>query len=51
MNGKVLVIGIGSFFLLFFIAESWLMRSLLAPLSKVETSYIRTNREDKKVIR
>jgi len=28
MNGKLLVIGIGSFFLLFFVAESWLMRGL-----------------------
>ena len=28
MNGKLLVISIGSFFLLFFVVESWLMRSL-----------------------
>ena len=28
MNGKLLVVGIGSFFLLFFVAESWLMRGL-----------------------
>ena len=28
MNGKVLVIGIGLFFILFFVIESWLMRGL-----------------------
>ena len=28
MNGKILVIGIGSFFLIFFVIESWLMRGL-----------------------
>jgi hypothetical protein len=28
MNGKILVIGIGSFFLVFFVIESWLMRGL-----------------------
>ncbi len=28
MNGKILVIGIGSFFLLFFVIESSLMRGL-----------------------
>ena len=28
MNGKLLVIGIVSFFLLFFIYESWMMRGL-----------------------
>ena len=28
VNGKLLVIGIVSFFLLFFIYESWMMRSL-----------------------
>ena len=28
MNGKILVIGIGLFFLLFFIVESWLIRGL-----------------------
>ena len=28
MNGKILVVGIVSFFLLFFVYESWLMRGL-----------------------
>ncbi len=28
MNGKVLVVGIAVFFLLFFVVESWLMRGL-----------------------
>jgi len=28
MNGKLLVISIGSFFLMFFVVESWLMRGL-----------------------
>ena len=28
MNGKILVIGIGSVFLIFFVIESWLMRGL-----------------------
>ena len=28
MNGKILVIGIGLFFILFFVIESWLMRGL-----------------------
>ena len=28
MNGKILVIGISSFFLIFFVIESWLMRGL-----------------------
>ena len=28
MNGKVLVIGIGLLFILFFVIESWLMRGL-----------------------
>ena len=28
MNGKDLVIGIGLFFILFFVIESWLMRGL-----------------------
>ena len=28
MNGKILVISIGSFLLIFFVIESWLMRSL-----------------------
>jgi len=28
MNGKLLVISIGSFFLVFFVVESWLMRGL-----------------------
>jgi hypothetical protein len=28
MNGKVLVMGIGLFFLLFFVIESWLMRGI-----------------------
>ena len=28
MNGKILVIGIGSFFLIFLVLESWLMRGL-----------------------
>ena len=28
MNGKVLVVGIAVFFLLFFLVESWLMRGL-----------------------
>jgi hypothetical protein len=28
MNGKLLVVGFGSFFLLFFVVESWLMRGL-----------------------
>ncbi|AII43364.1 hypothetical protein KR100_08320 [Synechococcus sp. KORDI-100] len=28
MNGKILVVGIVAFFLLFFVYESWLMRGL-----------------------
>ena len=28
MNGKLLVVGIVTFFLLFFVYESWLMRGL-----------------------
>ena len=28
MNGKLLVVGITLFFLLFFVAESWMMRGL-----------------------
>ena len=28
MNGKLLVAGISVFFLLFFVVESWMMRSL-----------------------
>ena len=35
MNGKTLVIGIGSFFLLFFAVESWLMRAW--PTTKLNT--------------